>query len=183
MAEDKTDTLKNCHWGNKFAFQAQRLRFFGAGSFRGLVTDEIDVFIDCGAGIPHDIKRSSGLSRHDYIIRINWLDGEAPDMTGKEWLTLLKKLEKIRLHLGKDILNILVCCMGGHGRTGTALAILAALTGVQTENPVIFIRKTYCRKAVETKSQCSYIKEIAHLSTEEALPESELEASCESSLL
>lgn len=183
MAEDEINTVKKCHWGNKFAFQAQHLRFSGAGSFRGLVANEIDVFIDCGANIPHNIRKGFDLPRHDYIIRINWLDGEAPDMTEKDWLTLLEKLEKTRLHLGKDILNILVCCVGGHGRTGTALAILAALTGAKTDNPVRFIRETYCQKAVETKSQCSYIKEIAHLSTEETLPESEFETSCESSLL
>lgn len=183
MSEDEMNPLKKCHWGNKFAFQAQHLKFSGAGSFRGLVTDEIDVFIDCGANISHDIRWGSDLQRNDYIIRINWLDGEAPDMTERDWLALLKNLEKIRLHLGKDILNILVCCVGGHGRTGTALAILAALTGAMTENPVRFIRETYCQRAVETKSQCSYIKEIAHLSTEETLPKSEFEASCESSLL
>lgn len=183
MKEDEINAGNKCHWGNKFAFQAQKLRFSGAGSFRGLATEEVDVFIDCGANIRNDKKQGSDPAQKNYIIKINWMDGEATDMTERDWLNLLDSLEKTRLHLGKDILDILVCCVGGHGRTGTALSILAALTGAEAENPVRFIREAYCRKAVETTSQCSYIKKIAHLSTEEDLPQSESEASCESSLI
>lgn len=182
-AEEKP--LSRCHWGSKLAFQWQNLIFFGAGSFRGLDSTGMDVFIDCGA----DIQQNTGLinippcsfpSQRDRIIEINWLDGGEPSLTEKNWRDLLKNLERIRLRAGKNILNILVCCQGGHGRTGTALSILAALTGVAAGDPVKFIRENYCQKAVETMSQCAYIKKITKLAadSEPSLPEAD--TSCES---
>lgn len=147
----------------------------------------MDVFIDCGA----DIQQNAGLLnispcsfpvQRNRVIEINWLDGGEPGLTEKNWRDLLRDLEKMRLKAGKNVLNILVCCQGGHGRTGTALSILAALTGVAAMDPVKFIREKYCPKAVETISQCAYIKKITKLAadSEPSLPESD--TSCESFL-
>ena len=46
-----------------------------------------------------------------------------------------------------------VGCLGGHGRTGTALACLAVLTGTPTNEALTWVRTNYCYKAVETDSQ------------------------------
>jgi protein-tyrosine phosphatase len=51
-------------------------------------------------------------------------------------------------------------CLGGHGRTGTALAALAVLTGHPAADAVAWTRTTYCPKAIETPAQESL---IAHL--------------------
>jgi protein-tyrosine phosphatase len=53
-------------------------------------------------------------------------------------------------------------CQGGHGRTGTALAILGCLLGVIPEgaDPVVWVREHYCLEAVETSKQISYIEKI-----------------------
>lgn len=177
MEGNEKQAANSCHWGNKFAFQWQNLRFFGAGSFRGLSTTGIDVFIDCGANIQQDTDIQQGR-----IILIDWADGSVPDMTEEYWRNILQELEKIRSSLDKDKLNILVCCVGGHGRTGTALAILAALTGVAPEDPADFIHERYCYRAIETRSQCSYIKKIAGLSTGDDTSPAGFDSSCESSL-
>lgn len=171
MEENENKIAGRCHWGNKFAFQWKNLKFFGAGSFRGLTTAGIDIFIDCGANIQ--------LGR---IIKIDWADGSVPDMTEEYWRNILQDLEKLRTSLGRDSLNILVCCVGGHGRTGTALAILAALTGVAPDDPADFIHEKYCYRAIETRSQCSYIKKIAGLFTENDSSPAGFDSSCESSL-
>jgi protein-tyrosine phosphatase len=44
-------------------------------------------------------------------------------------------------------------CLGGHGRTGTALACLAVLAGTPPDDAVAWVRATYCEKAVETDAQ------------------------------
>jgi protein-tyrosine phosphatase len=49
-------------------------------------------------------------------------------------------------------------CLGGHGRTGTALACLAALTGVEGD-PVEWVRSTYCENAVETDEQAEFARQ------------------------
>lgn len=51
--------------------------------------------------------------------------------------------------------NMLVSCMGGHGRTGTVLSIWSGLHDI--EKPVDYVRKTYCEEAVETVSQEMFV--------------------------
>lgn len=46
-------------------------------------------------------------------------------------------------------------CMGGRGRTGLVLAILAKAWGI--EKPVEFVRETYYRHAVETDEQYEFV--------------------------
>jgi hypothetical protein len=46
-----------------------------------------------------------------------------------------------------------VGCLGGHGRTGTALACLAVLSGVPSSDAVAWVRTNYCTEAIETAEQ------------------------------
>ncbi|SDK89978.1 protein-tyrosine phosphatase family protein [Nonomuraea jiangxiensis] len=48
-------------------------------------------------------------------------------------------------------------CLGGHGRTGTALAILAILTGHAASDAISWVRGNYCPDAVETAGQEAFI--------------------------
>jgi hypothetical protein len=48
-------------------------------------------------------------------------------------------------------------CLGAHGRTGTALACLAVLTGHPAADAVTWTRTTYCPKAVETPEQEAFV--------------------------
>lgn len=51
--------------------------------------------------------------------------------------------------------NMLVSCIGGHGRTGTVLSIWAGLHDI--EKPVEYVKKIYCKEAVETVSQEMFV--------------------------
>lgn len=51
-----------------------------------------------------------------------------------------------------------VACAGGRGRTGTALACLAALDGVPSDQAVTFVREHYDSHAVETPWQRRYVE-------------------------
>lgn len=50
-----------------------------------------------------------------------------------------------------------VGCLGGHGRTGTALACLAVLGGYPADEAVAWVRAHYCAKAVETEEQEAFV--------------------------
>ncbi|MET9925889.1 MULTISPECIES: protein-tyrosine phosphatase family protein [unclassified Streptomyces] len=53
-----------------------------------------------------------------------------------------------------------VACGGGIGRTGTALACLAVLDGVPSEEAVAFVRRGYHPRAVETPWQRRYVRKF-----------------------
>jgi hypothetical protein len=48
-------------------------------------------------------------------------------------------------------------CLGGHGRTGTALAAMAVLSGVPPDEAVAWVREHYCDRAVETPDQERFV--------------------------
>lgn len=50
-----------------------------------------------------------------------------------------------------------VACMGGSGRTGTALACIAVLDGVPAADAVRYVREHYCARAVETPWQRRFV--------------------------
>ncbi|HEV7758856.1 MAG TPA: protein-tyrosine phosphatase family protein [Acidimicrobiales bacterium] len=50
-----------------------------------------------------------------------------------------------------------VGCLGGHGRTGTALAVLAVLGGHPPDEAVAWVRAHYCTEAVETPDQEAFV--------------------------
>lgn len=50
-----------------------------------------------------------------------------------------------------------VGCHGGHGRTGTALAVMAILTGHPAAEAVEWVRTTYCADAIETAEQERFV--------------------------
>lgn len=51
-----------------------------------------------------------------------------------------------------------VACGGGHGRTGTALACMAVLDGVDARDAVAYVRAHYDAHAVETPWQRRYVR-------------------------
>lgn len=52
-------------------------------------------------------------------------------------------------------------CGGGVGRTGTALALVAVLSGVPAATAVAWVRAHYRRRAVETRSQRRWVTAAA----------------------
>lgn len=148
----------NCHKGNKLAFIEPKkgIKFYGGGLYRGLVIEK-DLTLVNLTGSPKAILTVN--FKPQYIeaqkeVIVNWEDGEVAPLSRNDWTNILKEVVSI----GKDVL---VFCMGGHGRTGTALAILGGLCGAfNPKNAVASIRKYYCKYAVETKEQEEYVKRI-----------------------
>jgi len=84
-----------------------------------------------------------------------WRDMTTPELTGQ---TLGRLIELHQLHRSGKLIE--VACFGGHGRTGTLLAILAALAkGWHHDKAVKLLRQGYCDRAIETKGQEQFVSE------------------------
>jgi len=86
---------------------------------------------------------------HDHL---EWPDFAVPDDPAHVLTMLRSVLERARRGQLVEI-----GCLGGHGRTGTALACLAVLAGHPTSDAVAWVRATYCPKAVETAAQEAFV--------------------------
>jgi len=89
------------------------------------------------------------------LIRLEWPDMATPDMTAPDWRWLVGRLRALRRPLH-------VSCAQGHGRTGSALAILAHFLGAMPAkaDPVAWVREVYCPDAIETGAQIHYIETV-----------------------
>jgi Protein-tyrosine phosphatase len=86
---------------------------------------------------------------HDYL---DWLDFAVPDDAAKVANVLRMLLDRAR---GGE--RVEIGCLGGHGRTGTALACLAVLSGLPSGEAVDWVRSNYCPEAVETADQEAFV--------------------------
>jgi hypothetical protein len=83
---------------------------------------------------------------------VDWPDFGVPADAEAVAAALGTLLERARS--GQDVE---VGCLGGHGRTGTALACLAVLAGHPAGDAVAWVRSSYCTKAVETQEQEAFV--------------------------
>lgn len=80
-----------------------------------------------------------------------------PDYGIIEWP--LEFWTDLMTHIDKNNLKVCVFCMGGHGRTGTAVAAMMMVSLNYTAyDAVEWLRKNYCKKVVESKSQVEYLQ-------------------------
>ncbi len=86
---------------------------------------------------------------HDHL---DWPDFGVPTDLIQVTATLRSLLERAGQGQAVEI-----GCIGGHGRTGTALACLAILSGLPGEEAVAWIRDQYCSEAVETVEQADFV--------------------------
>lgn len=89
-------------------------------------------------------------------IEMEVADFTAPRLTRDQWTALTAAI----VAKGEPLV---VCCVGEHGRTGTALAIILSEMGVIPDgaDPVAWLRAEYCEEAVESQEQINYVERIA----------------------
>ena len=88
---------------------------------------------------------------------VRWRDFRLPDSTDDATTALREAWERA----GEE--RVEIGCGGGIGRTGTALALLATMSGVAPEDAVAWVRSHYHRRAVETGRQRRWVEQTATL--------------------
>jgi protein-tyrosine phosphatase len=83
---------------------------------------------------------------------VAWPDFGTPGDPMKLEAALRSLLDRAR-----DGQRVELGCLGGHGRTGTALACLAVMTGTPPHEAVALVRGTYCDRAIESPSQEEFV--------------------------
>jgi hypothetical protein len=76
-----------------------------------------------------------------------------PDFGVPSNVTSLLSSLKLLLRRARSGELVEIGCLGGHGRTGTALACLAVLAGCPSAEAVAWVRANYCPSAVESAAQ------------------------------
>jgi protein-tyrosine phosphatase len=85
---------------------------------------------------------------------IRWPDFRAP----ADGSAAVAALVDAHRRAGEELVE--VACRGGRGRTGTALAALAVLAGVNAADAVRWVRDRYHPRAVETGWQRRWVERI-----------------------
>ena len=85
------------------------------------------------------------------VIKLDWPDQGAPPVPFDWWEKLYQLIQDRKW-------KVLFTCTGGHGRTGTAVACMYALAGI--DKPIKEVRKHYCKSAVESLKQEDYIDDF-----------------------
>lgn len=163
MTTTSVKSLTPCHYGN-VAVTKVPFPLYAAGWSRGfhkvkdsIVIDLADVIIEpkvtfWNMEVPDELN--DRYSPDCQVIRIQWVDGGVPTLSPLFWHRLADWLETQNK-------TVIVACMGGHGRTGTALAILAGIYRLHGQADIgEWVRARHCHHAIETRSQVDYIEEV-----------------------
>jgi protein-tyrosine phosphatase len=86
---------------------------------------------------------------------VRWRDFRLPDST-EQAVTALREA-----HTRAASERVEIACGGGIGRTGTALAVLAIMSGVPADEAVTWVRANYHPRAVETRRQKRWVADAA----------------------
>lgn len=86
------------------------------------------------------------------VLKVSCADFAAPSVSPKMWNKLVSLFPK-----GS---KVLVTCVGGHGRTGTAMASILVASGVSGAKAINFVREHYCDLAIETVAQEDYVLKV-----------------------
>mgnify|MGYP003116189298 FL=1 len=176
-----------CHTGNVLVFTTpEGIEVYGGGSSRQggwwLMNPLPDVAIGPSEIVSKGHRELAGVGDHEFpegwkasntrmsdiptaVFSIDWPDYSIPRGLGREfWLALVEDIYT------KGVKTVSCQCMGGHGRTGVQLAILAHYLLPESQHTwkdagqlIDWVREHMCVHEVEAQSQQTYIAEVCDL--------------------
>jgi len=181
-APTKTTTFAesyNCHAGNVKIFSIGKGTLYAGGKNHGMNIFGVDIVIDL-ADTNHDFvsklsrvrpKNIKAKETFQELIAYEAANNKVPEILvlsiddfktpppswDKEFWKILTSTIRKELEGGKDIL---IHCLGGHGRTGLVIAILLKILRpdlLGESDPITYLRKNYCEHSVETAGQIDYV--------------------------
>jgi hypothetical protein len=170
---NETSKKTGCHTGNPVVFEAMGVKVHAGGHSRNGGYHRMSPAPDLAMGPAQVMGKQSATVVPDgftcaehvstpYIISIDWPDFDIPQDIHREWwLSLVDDMRRL------GIKSVSTQCVGGHGRTGVQLAILAHIMGAvqkpDAASLIKWVRSTYCSHAVETASQQQYVAECCDI--------------------
>lgn len=101
-----------------------------------------------------ELQKYEAIGKDFTEVKLDWPDYGAVRLPKQFWIDLIKYAKEHKS-------RILVFCEGGHGRTGTAVAVMMVLgLGYTPRQAVQWLRKHYCGEAVESQAQMHYIESM-----------------------
>jgi hypothetical protein len=160
------------HKGEQVVFEADGKKLYGS-SWQGLneYSKKWDLIIDLADNVvpryvPPPFVRANSADRWKdlnafaespdtktisaELLSLTWPDMSAPRATLQFWFALWSRLPE----------KTVIACVGGHGRTGTALVSLMIASGIDYYTALETVRKDHCKKAVETFAQEQYLHQL-----------------------
>lgn len=175
-----TGTLNSykCHSGNTAVYTEPNGGTLYIGGWNNQATFDWNTHVIDLTGTEHkywDIPVAFDERSKDFLPFLmksyaGWLSLPFPDYgtpkgmsTRQQWEGMAATIKSI-LQEGKDVL---VACLGGHGRSGLFVSIVGYILGHKTnrawKSPVEHIRQIHCDEAVETYAQEKYVYDILGL--------------------
>lgn len=148
----------------KYAFTDPKTgcKFHGSCSAVGFVGSLFSIQLDVAS---LDEIKQTNFSDNAFVhktqaLRINWADRTAGDLLSSQYFSIIEFI-RTKYNAG-EISGVVVNCIGGHGRTGTFLAVVGLLMGViDRTNPVTDLRNKYKKEAIETEGQENLVEYVA----------------------
>lgn len=175
---EKNNTQKTytCHSGQTAIYFHDNGRALWIGGWKHGATFNQDTFVIDLTGDEdkyNNMPRAYGEQANTLLLAVapthgGWLSLPFPDFqtpknmrTYAQWYEMAKGIKEI-LESDKDVL---VACLGGHGRSGLFCAIVGYILndGEGWENPVDKIRNIHCQSAIETEGQEQFVYDILGL--------------------
>lgn len=143
--------------------------FIGNSSGARATKSSFDFVIDTGdimnawdissSVISGDAELAEGLAQYTVennatrILQIDWDDRQAPNVTPEFWVEMNKLLYG----------DVMTCCVGGHGRSGTSFVCLLLVNAPDYDalDAMIHVRSVHCPRAIESVAQHDYINQVA----------------------
>ena len=120
--------------------------------------NKFDILINCSQNTvyrQHDVPYEwfKKYVHKNVEVNLDWPDRGIPGLPAGFWL-------EMRDQIARQGARVLCFCIGGHGRTGTAMAALMIASGYGKTEAVELIRAQYCKQAVESKEQMEYLEKL-----------------------
>ena len=172
--------MSACHTGNPLVFEAQGVKVYAGGNTRNGGWMQMEPKPDLAIGPQGVIRTARTMDKFPtgwlcgskvttkktpLLIELEWPDYSIPTNVGRDfWVQLVEDIKT------NDIKSVSTQCMGGHGRTGVQLCILAHMmipvdqhTWKDAGELIQYIRDVYCHHAVEAPSQQKYIADVLEI--------------------
>ncbi|QOR47288.1 protein phosphatase [Trueperella pecoris] len=123
-------------------------------SWRKAVDEPADLCIMLTTGVGARFGRPGVTSSAEETITIDWPDFRLPRRPAQAHEVLRDAWERAAAE------RVEIVCGGGVGRTGTALAILGVLDGMEPHAAIDFVKKNYNERSVETPAQRAFVNDM-----------------------